>query len=177
MCVVKNLNVKKLFSLVSGINETRHTEWHETCKYKCRFNSSVCNNEQRWNNDKCRCECKELIDKGVCDKGFIWNPRNCECECYKSYDFSEYLDFKNCKCRKRLIDKLAEECTKNIDETRLVQINPTECKHNSCTLYIVLFSIVCTISVEFGSYFLCFYWYLKKNATRVKFSTRTQTTI
>ena len=32
--------------------------------------------------DKCRCECKELIDKGACDKGVIWNPSNCECECY-----------------------------------------------------------------------------------------------
>ena len=38
--VVKNLNVK-VFNLVSGTNETRHIEWHETCKCKCRFNSSV----------------------------------------------------------------------------------------------------------------------------------------
>ena len=37
----------------------------------------VCNNKQRWNKDKCKCECKELIDKGVCHKGFIWNPSNC----------------------------------------------------------------------------------------------------
>ena len=28
----------------------------------------VFNNKQRWNNEKCRCECKELIDKGICDK-------------------------------------------------------------------------------------------------------------
>ena len=42
-----------------------------------------------------RCECEELIDKGVCDKVFIRNPSNCEWECYKSYDFSEYLDYKN----------------------------------------------------------------------------------
>ena len=40
---------------------------------KCRLDSSVCYNKQRWNDDKCRCECEELIDKGVCDKGFIWN--------------------------------------------------------------------------------------------------------
>ena len=43
-----------------------------TCK--CRLYASVCNNKQRWNNDKCRCECKELIEKGRCDNGFIWNP-------------------------------------------------------------------------------------------------------
>ena len=42
-------------------------------RVKCRLDNSVCYNKQRWNDDKCRCECEELIDKGVCDKGFIWN--------------------------------------------------------------------------------------------------------
>ena len=50
--------VKNLVNLVSGINETRRTEWDETCKCKCRFEHSVCNNKQRWNDDKCRCECE-----------------------------------------------------------------------------------------------------------------------
>ena len=77
--VVKNINVK-VFNLMSRINETRHIIWHETCKCICRLSVSVCNNRQRWNEDKCRCEYKELIDKGICDKGFIWNPSNCECE-------------------------------------------------------------------------------------------------
>ena len=58
---------------------------------------------------KCRCECKELIHKGVYDKDFIWNPSNCECECNKASDFSEYLDYKNCICKKRLVNKLVEE--------------------------------------------------------------------
>ena len=56
-----------------------------------------------------QCECKEFIDKGVSDKRFTWNPSNRKCECYKSCDFSEYLDYKNSKCKKRLADKLAEE--------------------------------------------------------------------
>ena len=46
------------------------------------------------------CECKELIDKGVCNKGFIWNSSNCGRECYKSCDFSKYIDYKNCECKK-----------------------------------------------------------------------------
>ena len=58
--VIKDLNVK-VFNLMSRTNETRHIKWHETCKCKCRLDASVCNNKQRWNNDKCRCECKELI--------------------------------------------------------------------------------------------------------------------
>ena len=86
--VVKNLNVK-VFNLMSRTNETRHIEWHKTCKCKRRLDGSACNNKQRCNDDKCRCECKELIDIGVCDKGFIWNPGNSECDYYKPCDFSE----------------------------------------------------------------------------------------
>ena len=51
-----------------------------------------------------------MIDKGVCDKGFICNPSNCECECDKSCDVGAYLDYENCKLRKRLVDKLVEVC-------------------------------------------------------------------
>ena len=112
--VIEDLNVK-VFNLMSRTNETRHIKWHKTCKCKCRLDAIVCNNKQRWNKDKCRCECKELIDKGVCYKGYIWNPSNCECECDKSCDVGEYLDYKNRKCRKRLIDKLVDECTETVD--------------------------------------------------------------
>ena len=93
------MNVK-VFNLMSRTNETRHIKWHKTCRCKCRLDTSACNNRQCWNNDKCRCECKELIDKGIQDKRFIWNPSNQECECDKSCDVGEYLDYKNCKCRK-----------------------------------------------------------------------------
>ena len=66
-------------------------------------------------------ECKELIDKGTCDKGFIWNPSNCECECNKNCDIGEYLDYKKCRCRKKLFGPLIEECTESINETKLVE--------------------------------------------------------
>ena len=65
--------------------------------------------KKQWNNDKCRCECEELIDKGRSDKESIWNPSNCECEFDKSCDFGEYLDYENCKYRKKLVDKLMDE--------------------------------------------------------------------
>ena len=99
--IVKNINVK-IFNLMSLTNQTKHIEWHENCKCKCRLDSSVCNNKQRWNKDKYRCEYKEeLIEKGICDKGFIWNPSNCNCECGKSCGIGEYLDYKNCKFRQK----------------------------------------------------------------------------
>ena len=55
--VLKNLNVKK-FNLMSITNEAGHVEWHKTCKYQCKLGANVCNNKQRWNKDKYRCECK-----------------------------------------------------------------------------------------------------------------------
>ena len=67
---VKDLNVR-VFNPMSRTNETRHMKWHETCECICRSDKIICNSKQRWNEDKCRCECKELIDKGVCDKGYF----------------------------------------------------------------------------------------------------------
>ena len=113
--VIKNTNVK-VFNLMSRTNETRHIKWHEMCRCKCRLDASVCNKKQHWNDDKCRWESKELIDKGVCDKGSIWNPINCECESNKSCHVGEYLDYENCKCRKKLLDKLVEECTMKFEK-------------------------------------------------------------
>ena len=57
-------------------------------------------------------------------KGFIWNPSNCECECDKSCGIGEYLDYKNCNCRKIIIDKLVEECSENIYENEILDIIP-----------------------------------------------------
>ena len=132
---VKNLNVK-VFNLMTLTNETRHIKWHETCKCICRLDKIICNSKQRWNEDKCRCKYKELIDKGVCDKGFIFNSSNCECD--KSCSTGEYLDYSNCKCRKKLVDPLIEECTENIDETKLVNITVKNRNNCRCTSYMHL---------------------------------------
>ena len=143
---------------MSRTNKTKNIKWHETCKCQCRLDVIVCNNKQCWNKNKCRCKYKELVDKGVCDKDFIWNLSNCECECDKSCNISEYLDYKNCTCKKRLVDKLVEECNETLDEVKPTQITPVQNeienshKHNSCTVYTVLFSK--------NFYNQCWNWYL-----------------
>ena len=144
-------------------NETRHVKWHKSCKRICRLDRIICNSKQQWNEDKYRCECKELIDKGVCDKGFIFNPSNCECECGKFCDIGEYLDYSNCNCRKKLVDPLTEECTKNIDETKLINKNGNENENENkdrCNSYMVynalfliffiLFIIIIVINIYFA---------------------------
>ena len=49
--IVKNLNVK-VFNLMTITNETRHIEWHETCKCICILDRIICNCKQRWNKNK-----------------------------------------------------------------------------------------------------------------------------
>ena len=134
--IVKNLNVKVFISM-KLTNETRHIKWHESCKCICRLDKIICNSKQRWNEDKYRSESKELIDKRVYDKGFIFNPSNCECEWDKSCNIGEYLDYSDCRCRKKLVDLLVEECTENIEETKLVNITVENENNSRCNSYVV----------------------------------------
>ena len=156
--VAKNINVK-VFNSLSRTNKTRHLKWHEICKYTCRLDASVCNNKQCWKNDKCRCECKEFIGKGMCYEGFIWNPNNCECECDKSCNVGEYLDYANCKCRKRLIDKLVQESSENIDRNEMIVLCLSDYTNvcGSCTIYIVLLPVFFIISIIISSVFIYFH--------------------
>ena len=110
-----------------------------------------------------------MTDKEIRDKGFIWNPSNCECECDKSFDVGEYLDCANCKCRKKLVEKLVEECTENIDEVKIAGMplfeHGNECK-SSCTIYVVLIAIVFTITIGIDTYFIN-YKYMNHNKKTV----------
>ena len=99
-----------------------------------------------------------MTDKGVCDKGYAWNPSNCECKCDKSYGVVEY---ENCKCKKRLIDKLVDECDENIDEVKIVSESKNKC-NSYILLYIVLFSIFFTINAGIATYFI-YYKYMNCN--------------
>ena len=96
----------------------------------------------------------------------FWNPSNCECECDKSCDIGEYLDYSNCKCRKRLVDKLVEECTENIDGVEIDNENKHKKECSSCIVYIVLFSIIVAINIGIGTYFV-YYKYINRNKENI----------
>ena len=65
-----------------------------------------------------------MVDKGRCDNGFPWSLGACECECDKSCYVQEYLNHVNCKCRKRLIDKLVEKFDEDIDGNDMMRMQP-----------------------------------------------------
>ena len=101
----------------------------------------------------------------MCNKGFIWNGSNCEYECDKACDIGEYLDYEHCKCRKKLVDKLVDECTETVEEVKLAFAgNENIYKCSSCTVYAVLFWIFFTINVSgISAYFVYLHGYLKKD--------------
>ena len=68
-----------------------------------------------------------MIDKGVYDKGYAWNPSKRECVCDKSCHVGDYLDYESCKCTKRLVHKLVDECDENIDEVKIVSESENKC--------------------------------------------------
>ena len=54
--------------MITGINELKTLTKHISCECKCKFSGSKCNSNQKWNNDKCRCECKNPKENHVCKK-------------------------------------------------------------------------------------------------------------
>ena len=107
---------------------------------------------------------------------------NCDRECDKNCDIGKYLDYENCKCRKKLADKSIDECTETIDEVKLANITVENensyYKCSSCKVYIVFMIVVFTIFTGITIYFVYYNWYLiKNNVSCIKFNTCKETKI
>ena len=114
----------------------------------------------------------------MCGKGYIWNPSHCECECDKSCNIGEYLDNKNCKCRKKLVELITDECIESIDIVTIDNENKNKCSFSIVyVVSIVIFSIILAISIGIGIYFVYYHWFLKKYDTHSVFNTHTETII
>ena len=98
------------------------------CKCKCKLNGNVCNSKQEWNHDEC-------VDSSSWRDGYMWNPRTCNYEWIKACKIDEYLDTKNCLCKKRLGKLLlaCEDVIINTTETSIVNKKVT-CKNSKCLI-------------------------------------------
>ena len=62
--------------MITGINKSKTLTKHVSYKIQCKFDGRKCNSDQKWNNEKCWCECKK---RHVCEKDYTWNPASCSC--------------------------------------------------------------------------------------------------
>ena len=97
------------------------------------------------------------------------------------------IKHENCKCRKKLVDKLVDECTDTVKEAKITLItlakitlaeNESGNKYSSCAVYIVLMIVVFTIFTGITTYFVYYNWPLiKNNVCCIKFGTLKKTKI
>ena len=92
----KDINVKA-FNLRVNKNKAKAMVDHILCDCKCKFNSTICNSNLKWNNKTCQCEYKNYRK---CKKDYSWNPSTCICE--------------NSKYLKSIADTSVTECNELI---------------------------------------------------------------
>ena len=164
--IVRDMNIK-VFNLLARINETKKIVWYETCKCDCRLTSAICNDRQGWNENKYSCECKEdLVSKLACYKAYIWNHSACSCECDRYCETGQYLDYKNCVCRKKITDDLIEQCTSIVDIEIKNNTLSKKSDESSSNIYFVLFIIFLVLFILFLVVFI--YYWCKSNKTITK---------
>ena len=77
---VKIISGKSL-DLISGKSVLKNISFHQSCKCGCLLGEKVCNNKQKWNKEKCRCE---YLKEEKCSGNSFFNVVNCSCEMKKA---------------------------------------------------------------------------------------------
>ncbi|KAK6626206.1 hypothetical protein RUM43_006512 [Polyplax serrata] len=78
-------------------------EQHTKCKCDCKIKAENCSRYQKYNPDKCQCECTNTDEEKKCsdEKTMkIWNSDNCSCVCREELDCGSgyYFDPFTCSC-------------------------------------------------------------------------------
>ena len=115
-----------MVNVITGTSETGTLTKRISDQYESKFDSRICNSNQNWNNNECRCEGKK---HRICKKDYIWNPVSCCC--------------KNGKYLACIIDDSVITCNEVIKETKTIPTIFNEkniiCKTKS--FYILLTSL------------------------------------
>ena len=77
--IIKNISVKS-FDQIPKKSVLKNISFHQSCKCGCLLDKKVCNNLQKWNKEKCRCDSLEIKK---CKVGYSWNVSNCRYEMKK----------------------------------------------------------------------------------------------
>ena len=145
--IIKRINMK-VYNFLMRLNETRNVLRHESCKWICRLNSSVCNSKQIWNSDTCRCDCNEDFAGIInCTKGYAWNLSTCDCQCDMWCKPGQYLDHKNCVCKNKLIGRVIAECTSVINESMMNNGDNEDKDDTVANIFIGLFSVLLFVGI------------------------------
>ena len=140
-----NLHV---FNIITGIIESRTLAKRISCKCKFNFDSKKCNSNQKWNNGKCWCECKNPKEQCALQKNYICNTSPYSCE--------------NGKYVGSIIDNSVVIFDENMKETKTVSTKSTSkkavrTKCASSNFYIWLAFLLITVALLIAVSIYCFF--------------------
>ena len=139
----EDLNLSVL-NMITGIKKMKTlTTKHISCERRCKFDARKYNSIQKWNNDKCWCECKK---RHICVKDYIWNPATCNCE------IAKYLA--------NIIDDLGITCDEIKDAQKTKMKQQILMKKNAIckakNLYVLLAFFLISIAFLIAVSFYCY---------------------
>ena len=133
----------KAFNMITNKNEAKTMAKHISCDCKCKFNSTTCNSNQKWNKKTCKCECK---NDRKSKKNYSWNSSICICE--------------NSKYLKSIADTSVTECDEIISVMDIASTTKNchskkarykfDCYILHTVLLVIIFILIITI--------ICYYY-------------------
>ena len=88
----------------------------------------------------------------------MWNPSTCTCECDIWCKPGQYLDYKKCVCKNKLIGKIISECTSLINETMMNNKMSITNDDTTKNIFIGLFSVLMLAGITCFCIFAYFKW-------------------
>ena len=91
----------------------------------------------------------------------MWNPSTCACKCDMWCKPVEYLDYKKCVCKNKLIGKVISECTSLINKTMINnKMSITNDNNDIYFILFIIFSILCVLLI------IGLIYYYRKNSNK-----------
>ena len=100
----------------------------------------------------------------------MWDPSTCACECNVWCKPGQYLDYKKCACKNKLIGKVIKECTSVINETMMNNRDNIANDNTITNIFIGLFSVVVFIGFVCFCVFAYFKWIKGKKLFKNKYT-------
>ena len=90
----------------------------------------------------------------TCNKGYMWNPSTCAWECDMWCKPGQFLDYKKCVCKNKLIGKVISKCTSIINESMMNNKTSIVCDDTTKKFSLVYLQYLCLLELLAFTYLL-----------------------
>ena len=98
----------------------------------------------------------------------MWNPSTCACEWDMWCKPGQYLDYKKCVCKNKLIGRVIAECTSLVNETMMNNKANITNDDTTTNIFIGLFLLLMFIGITCFCVFAYFKWIKGKKLLKKK---------